>query len=246
MTIADDYIAHLRELLDQMRQTQRDPLERAAALVAQSLAAGGVLHLFGTGHSHMIAEEVFYRAGGLIAVNAMLDPEVVLSGGAVRSTATERTSGKAAEIAAGYDLRDGDVGVVISNSGRNPAPVEMAQLMRERGMAVIGLTSLTHSRAVAPLDPPGAKLFEVVDVVLDNGGAYGDACLDLPGVPQRVGPTSTVIGAALIQSVVLLAMEKLAARGVSVVNLPSANVTRVETEALAAEFAKVRRRIKHL
>jgi uncharacterized phosphosugar-binding protein len=163
-----------------------------------------------------------------------------------RDRPAERTSGKATEIAARYDLRGGDAGVVTSNSGRNPVPVEMAQLMRARGMAVIGMTSLTHSRTVEPLDPPGAKLFEVVDVVLDNGGAYGDACLDLPGAPQRVGPTSTVIGAALIQSVVLLAMEKLAASGARVVNLPSANVTHAETEALAAEFAKVRKRIKHL
>lgn len=246
MSIADDYIDRLREILEQVKETQRDGLNRAAELVAQSLDGGGVLHLFGTGHSHMIAEEVFYRAGGLIPVDAMLDPNVILSGGAARSTETERTPGKAAEIAARYDLRRGDAGVVISNSGRNPVPVEMAQLMRRHGMSVIGLTSLTHSRSVERLDPPGAKLFEVVDVVLDNGGAYGDACLDLAGVPQPVGPTSTVIGAAIIQSVVLLAMEKLVARDADVVNLPSANVTRVETEALAEAFGKVHDRIKHL
>lgn len=246
MSITDDYLGRLHELLERFRQTQRNELERAGELAATSLAAGGVLHLFGTGHSHMIAEEVFYRAGGLIPVNAMLDAEVVLSGGAARSTQTERTSGKAAEIAARYDLRGGDTGVVISNSGRNPAPVEMAQLMRARGIGVIAITSLEHSRAVAALDPPGVRLFEVVDVVLDTGGVYGDAGLELTGVARPVGPTSTVVGAAIVQSLILVTMEKLVQRGVDVINLPSANVDGADVSAVATEFAKVRGRIRHV
>jgi len=246
MSAVDDYVAGLQELLERFRQTQRDNLERAAEIVAASLAAGGVLHLFGTGHSHMIAEEVFYRAGGLIPVNAMLDAEVVLSGGATRSTQTERTSGKAAEIAARYDLRGGDAGVVISNSGRNPAPVEMAQLMRARGMAVIAITSMRHSSAAAAIEPPGKRLFEVADVVLDNGGAHGDAALELPGVARPAGPTSTVVGAAIAQSLIIATMENLAQRGLRVINLPSANVDGGEASDLAAEFAKVRGRIRHV
>jgi uncharacterized phosphosugar-binding protein len=246
MSIADDYLERLRAMLERFRQTQREELDRAGEIVASSLAAGGILHLFGTGHSHMIAEEVFYRAGGLIPVNAMLDPEVVLSGGAWRSTDSERTSGKAAQIAARYDLRAGDAAVVISNSGRNPAPVEMAQLMRAREISVIAITSLQQSRASDALDPPGARLFEVADVVLDNGGAHGDAGLELAGVTQRVGPTSTVIGAAIVQSLVLTAMDKLVQRGMTVTNLPSANVEGCDTTAVAAEFAMVRGRIRHL
>jgi uncharacterized phosphosugar-binding protein len=236
----------LQQLLEQVRQAQHETLDAAAQLIAQSLASGGVLHLFGTGHSHMIAEEVFYRAGGLIPVNAMLDPEVILSGGALRSTETERTAGKAAEIAARYDLRQDDVGVVISNSGRNPVPVEMAQLMRSRGMPVIALTNFEHSRAVAPVDPPGVRLFEIADVVLDNGGVYGDACLSLAGVAQPVGPTSTVIGAAMMQSVILLTMEKLVRCDIRVVNLPSANVDGADASEVAKAFARLRGRIKHL
>jgi uncharacterized phosphosugar-binding protein len=246
MSIVDDYLDRLQQLLAEVRQTQRDALDAAAEVIAQSLAAGGVVHLFGTGHSHMIAEEVFYRAGGLLPVDAMLDREVILSAGALRSTESERTTGKAAEIAARYDLRRGDAGVVISSSGRNPVPVEMAQLMRARGMQVIALTNLTHSRSVPPLDPPGLRLFEVADVVLDNRGAHGDAGLHLDGVAQPVGPTSTVIGAAIIQSVMLLAMEKLVARGAPVVNLPSANVDDADLAAVARELGKVRARVRHL
>ena len=86
----DDYLNRLIELLDRFRITQRDALGRAAEILAERLQRGGVLHLFGTGHSHMIAEEIFYRAGGLVPVNAMLDTSIVLSGGAMRSTETER------------------------------------------------------------------------------------------------------------------------------------------------------------
>jgi uncharacterized phosphosugar-binding protein len=193
----------------------------------------------------MIAEEVFYRAGGLIPINAMLDTTVVLSGGALRSTETERTSGAAATIAARYDLRRDDAGVVISHSGGNPAPVEMAQLMRRTGLKVIAITSLAHARTPPLRTPAGARLHEVADVVLDTGGAYGDATLQIPGVLHPVGPASTVVGAALIEALMLAAMERLAARG-SVVNFPSGNIVGAELAPALAEMAKYRTRIRHL
>jgi uncharacterized phosphosugar-binding protein len=245
-SIVDEYLRALQGLIEKFRETQRVALDRAAELVVQALAGGGVLHLFGTGHSHMLAEEIFYRAGGLIPINAMLAPEVVLSGGALRSTETERTPGKAAEIAARYDLRAGDAGVVVSNSGRNPMPVEMARLMKGKGLSVIALTNMVHSRAVKALDPPGARLFEVADVVLDNGGAHGDAFLQLKGVPYPVGPTSTVIGAAIMQSLVLSTLERLSQRGADVLNLPSANVDGAESHVVLEGFARLRARIGHL
>ena len=245
-SLVDDYLDRLGALLERFRRTQRDPLTRAAALLAESLQQGGVVHLFGTGHSHMIAEEVFYRAGGLIPVDAMLDGSVVLSGGAVRTTDTERTSGAAAVIAARYDLRAGDVGVVISHSGRNPAPVEMALLMKRRAMAVVAVTSVGHSAALPALHPPGARLFEVADVVLDTGGAYGDAALVLPGARQPVGPTSTVIGTAIIQALVLAAMERIVLAGASIVNLPSGNVPQTDVSEVLTEMQKYRQRIRHL
>jgi uncharacterized phosphosugar-binding protein len=242
----DKYIAQLHALLQQFQETQANALDQASRLLATSLRRGGVVHLFGTGHSHMIAEEVFYRAGGLVPVVAMLDESVVLSGGALRSTETERTPGAAATIAAKYDLRAEDAGVVISNSGRNPAPVEMAQLMRQRGMPVVAITSMPHSSAVAPANPHGLRLADVADVVLDTGVAHGDAALELQGALHPVGPTSTVIGAAIVQSLILAAMEKLTAAGEQVVNLPSGNVENADSQATMAEFAKYRDRLRHL
>jgi uncharacterized phosphosugar-binding protein len=171
---------------------------------------------------------------------------VVLSGGALRSTETERRRGAAAEIAARHDLRAGDVGVVISNSGRNPAPVEMAVLMQGRGMRVIAVTSVAHSTSVAAREPGGARLFEVADVVLDTGVPAGDASLRLDGVEHPAGAVSTVVGAAVIQSLFLAAMERLSAAGVEVVNLPSGNVDGASTARVAAELAKYRERIRYL
>jgi len=245
-SIVDTYLERAVQLLRRIGGEQRQPLERAAALVAESLRRDGVLHLFGTGHSHMLAEEVFYRAGGLVPVDAMLDAAAVLSGGALRSTATERRSGSAAEIAARYDLRAGDCGVVISNSGRNPAPVEMAQRMKECGLSVIAVTSLAHSRAEPPRPPATVRLFEVADVVLDTGVPHGDAALRLEGVAHPVGAVSTVVGAALLQCLVLRAMEVLLAAGAEVVNLPSGNVEGASAERVWAEMDRFRARIRHL
>lgn len=233
------------DLLSRLRESQRSAVAAAAAALAATVRAGGIVHLFGTGHSHMLAEEVFYRAGGLLAINAMLDATVVLSGGAQRSTITERTPGAALAIARRYDLRAGDAGIVISNSGRNPAPIEMARLMKDRGLTVIALTSMAHSRAFAPLPPHSDRLADVADIVLDNGGAVGDAALRLEGVPHPVGPTSTIAGAVLLQAIVIGAMERLVAAGVPVVNLPSGNVEGADLTAVAEELERVRGRVRH-
>jgi len=245
-SVVDRYLETLHSLLERFRTTQRSALTGAAQLLAARLRHGGVVHLFGTGHSHMLAEEVFYRAGGLIPINPMLDPSVVLSGGALRSTETERRSGAAAEIAARYDLQTRDAGVVISNSGRNPAPVEMAQIFKRTGMAVVGVTNVSHSAALAPLDPPGVRLLDVCDVVLDTCGVLGDAGLELPSVPYPVGPTSTVIGAAIMQSLMIGVMEDLLASDSPVLNLPSANVPNTDLERIITEIGKYRSRIRHL
>lgn len=233
------------DLLLSLRESQRSAIAAAADAIAAALQADGVVHLFGTGHSHMLAEEVFHRAGGLIPVEAMLDSRIVLSGGVRRSTATERTPGAAADIASRYDLRAGDVGIVISNSGRNPAPVEMAQLMKARGIRVVALTSITHSSALPPLPAHAQRLFEIADIVLDNGGPYGDASIRLDWVPNPVGPTSTIAGAALLHAVFIGAMERLVAAGRSVVNFPSGNLQGADLTAVAAELERYRDRIRH-
>jgi uncharacterized phosphosugar-binding protein len=222
--LAKRYFAEVYRLLEEAERSQMDPIMRAGQVIARAIAQGGALHIFGTGHSHMFAEEIYVRAGGLTCINAILEPSLMLHENPARSTELERREGLAAEILAEHDLRAGDVLVVVSNSGRNPVPIEAALYGKERGLVVIALTSLTHSRAVRSRHASGRRLFEVADVVLDNGGQPGDAVLEIEGLPTRACPTSTVVGVTILNAVVAATVEELLRRGISPPLLVSSNV----------------------
>ncbi|MGH9903871.1 MAG: sugar isomerase domain-containing protein, partial [Pyrinomonadaceae bacterium] len=123
---------------------------------------------FGTGHSHLVADEAFFRAGGIAAVNPILDERLIFLKGALESTRAERESGLAGALIEREEITAGDVAIIISNSGRNAAPVEMALGMKARGAGVIAITNLRQSRASAPRHPGGKRLYELADVVVDN------------------------------------------------------------------------------
>lgn len=213
MNAIDQYHELVNRQLAAALTTQRGVLETAAEAVADALAADRFLYAFGTGHSHMLAEEIFYRAGGLARACAILDPPLMLHEGAAESSRREQQPGTAETVLARYPVGPGDVLVVASNSGRNAVPVEMVLAAKARGMKTIALTSLAHSRAFPSRHPSGRRLFELADLVLDNGGVVGDAALDLPGIPRKVGPTSTLVGAFLLNALVVRAIELAAARG---------------------------------
>jgi len=205
-----------------------DCIVQAGKVIADAIVQGGTLHVFGTGHSHMLAEELYVRAGGLVHVNAILEPSLMLHEDPARATELERQEGLAAEILVKHEMRAVDVLIVASNSGRNPVPIEMALLAKERGLVVITLTSLAHSQAVASRHSSGRRRFEGADVVRDNGGELGDAVLEVEGHPTRACPTSTVIGAAILNAVVATAIEELLRMGVVPPILVSSNVDRQE------------------
>jgi uncharacterized phosphosugar-binding protein len=192
-----------RHVLDQIEATQSRAITEAARLVAESLLAGGVWHLFGTGHSHIISEEVYYRAGGLAPVNAILFPALMQHEGPATSTKLERFPGLARLILDKEDIRPGEVLTLISNSGKNAVPVEMALLAQERGIKTIALTSLAQSQAATLGTGQSQKLFEVCDVVIDNCGSPGDAAVLLPNSDIATGPTSTIANVAIIQQIVV-------------------------------------------
>lgn len=214
----------IRRLLDEAESRNAEALKRAAELVTTSVLNEGVLHAFGTGHSHMLAEEVFDRAGGLVPVNAMLDPSLMLHVSASGSTLVERLPGYATTVLERYRIRPQDVMLIISNSGRNAVPIEMALAARARGLPVIALTALEYSRGQSSRHASGKRLFECADVVLDNCGPYGDAALTVEGVPEKTGATSTVIGAALLQEMVYRVVRNIAAQGTTPPIFRSANV----------------------
>ena len=207
-------------MLTVIRDKEKENIQKAARIIYQALTDGHYLYTFGTGHGHMLAEELFYRAGGLVRVRPILLENLMLHVNATASTEAERQEGLAAQILAEYPAGEGDVLIIASNSGRNAVPVELSMAARERKVAVIALTSLSHSHSVASRHKSGLRLFETVDIVIDNHGVPGDACI--PAGENFVSPTSTVAGAAILQAIVAQ-VSALSDRG-SVETFVSSNV----------------------
>jgi uncharacterized phosphosugar-binding protein len=208
-SLVEQFFAATTAMLEGIQETQAEAIREAGRLGAEAIRGGGLIHVFGTGHSHLIAEEVLDRAGGLLLVNAILEPSLMLHEGVRKSSALERLPGLAATLLAQEPMKAGDLLIVVSNSGRNAAPVEAALYARERGIKVCAITSLAHSRSQPPTHATGKRLFELADVMIDNGGVPGDAVVELPGSDVRACATSTVTGAFIIQAVMAAVLEGL-------------------------------------
>ncbi|TLS45254.1 sugar isomerase domain-containing protein [Streptomyces montanus] len=201
------YFAALQANLTELATAEQPAIERAARAVAHSIAAGGVVHYFGSGHSQLVAIEPLQRAGGLAPVNVIADPG--LSPTAPRHAgAAERVSGYAAAILRTADIRKGEVVVVISNSGINAVPVEFALGAHELGATVVAVTSRAHSLAAESRHTDGRRLLDVADIVIDTHGRPGDAVVPLGDL--TVGALSTVVGAAIVNALTCRAAQLLA------------------------------------
>lgn len=218
------------EILDRVLDTQPEALDAARDAVAAALASDHLVYVAGSGHSHLLAEEVFYRAGGIAAAQAILDPDLMLHLGAERSTLLEREEGRAERALADYPVGPGDVVFIASNSGRNAYPIEMALAAKARGALTIAITSMRHATAITSRHGSGKLLYQVTDLVLDNGGEYGDAAL-VVGHDRRMGPTSTIAGVFILNAVLAEAVDKLAGIGVDVDVYQSANMQGAEAAA---------------
>ena len=204
------YLDEIIALLEQVRDTQQEAMERAAQVTAEAIQGGHLVYVFGPSHAGMLAQELFYRAGGLVPINPILPPGLVTDVRPVTLTSRlERLPGFGTEIVAETAIEAGDVVIVHSVSGRNAAAVEVAQGARARGAFVIAVTSLMYSRSVQPRKVGMPRLFEAADLVLDNLAPVGDALVAVEGMEQRVGPSSTVTGAAMLNAIVVRTAEIL-------------------------------------
>lgn len=201
-------------MMGEIATAEAATIERAARLVAGAVAHGGLVHLFGAGHSQLLAEEGFFRAGGLACVNPLLVPELAPRAGPLASIAAERDVRSADLVFARYRLVRGDVLIVFSNSGISAVPVEVSRRARLATVHVIGVASKRYMAEAAPSHPEGLKLQDVVDVLIDNHGVPGDAILTLPGLPVAVGPSSTITGALILHAVLVEAVAYLSAQGI--------------------------------
>ncbi|MHB1154275.1 MAG: sugar isomerase domain-containing protein [Eubacteriales bacterium] len=206
MNAADLYLNEIKRLISQIETTQNDVIESASLICAEALINGNMIYTFGTGHSHIMAEEVFYRAGGLVRIYPVLESSLMLHNAAARSSDIERMAGFAKILLDDIDcIKQGDVIFIFSNSGRNTVSVDMAIEAKKRGMTVICITNMAHSSAVTSRHPSGLRLFEVCDIYIDNCGCIGDAAVVIGD--YTAGPTSTVIGAMIMQMIVCRIIE---------------------------------------
>lgn len=211
-----DYHREAQSVLNEIVTTQRSAIQKGAIWFADTIASDGIVYTLGSGHSLMIAAELYYRAGGMAPFDVLHDKTFGRA---------ERLRGYARILLDTYPVTKKDLVVIVSNSGRNPLPVEMAIEARERGIRTIALTSIRHSRSVAPLEGLPGSLFELADLVIDNCGKPGDASVEIdPAFPVAVGPTSTLAGIFVVNSLVVEAARILFDRGVRPPVFMSANV----------------------
>ncbi len=224
--LAGQYFDAAIGLLNRARDEEAGNIADAGRLIADTVEAGGRIFACGAGHSSLPAQDVVYRAGGLALMNLLAVPGAVGVDvmPAVLGSALERVDGLATVVLDTSPARSGDVLIVISLSGRNALPVELAMTAHAKGMKVIGLTSLAYPEQTSSRHSSGTYLKDHCDIVLDNKIAVGDAELADDDVPAPFGPASTVVCCALMQTVVATAVATLAGRGVNPPMLRSGNV----------------------
>ncbi|HZH60082.1 MAG TPA: sugar isomerase domain-containing protein [Metabacillus sp.] len=223
-SLFNDYCRFFNSILFEVQDTQEQAIIKGANLISTAIMNGGRFYVFGSGHSHMIAEEIYNRAGGLAFVTAILPPELMLHERPNKSTYLERIEGLSKSYLNLHQVTDKDVIMIVSNSGRNTVPVEMAIESRNIGAKIIAMTSMKHSKDVTSRHRSGKKLYELADVVLDNGAVIGDAGFRILDTDIYSGATSDAIGCFLAQALIVETLQQLVKEGFQPPVFRSSNV----------------------
>lgn len=212
--LAKEYLEKASAILKKIEESQLGKIEEAAEIISQAIVDGHMLFAFGCSHSSLPVQEIFYRAGGLMLVNPIFGPGLSLEDFPPTFTSKmERLEGYGRLLLDRLPTKAGDVLILVSVSGRNAVPVDMAMAARERGMKVIGLTSMEYTTSVSSRHSSGKRMYELVDVVIDNPAPAGDAILEVEGVPQKICPISGVTSCAILHALIAATVEKLLAKG---------------------------------
>lgn len=227
---AGRWIAAARDVLDRLEATQLGAIGAASSICAASIGTGGLVHLFGTGHSRIPIEEMFPRYGSFPGFNPIAElsmtfhTQVVGANGQRQAMFIERVEGLGDVILDNFTFGASDAFMVFSASGRSAVAIEIAMGARRRGLPVIVVTSVAESMAQPPTHPSGTRLLDHGDVVIDVGTPPGDAMVDVPGLDTPVGPGSTLAYAAIVNEIKVQTAELLTMRGVMPAVITAASV----------------------
>ncbi|MFK7894151.1 MAG: sugar isomerase domain-containing protein [Granulosicoccus sp.] len=217
--LCSDYLERVIELMQNTQSAEKDNFEAAATLIAENIMLDRLVHIFGPGgHSNLAAQEVFFRAGGLMHMNAILDEGTLLSNGALRSMAMERTPGYGRLVIENQNLSSNDLLILVNAYGINAALIDAAITAREKGVKLIGISSRTHAdntSADHPARHPGKQnLHDLVDVAIDTKVPVGDAVISIPGVSENTSAVSTFANAMALNTLIIRTIVKLRNAGV--------------------------------
>ncbi|GAB2555323.1 sugar isomerase domain-containing protein [Spirosoma areae] len=206
MNLTTQYIQHSRALLDTI-EAQTAAIQQAATWFSETILAGRMVHLFGSGHSRIMVEEMWPRYGSFPGFNPIVELSltfhnlVVGANGQRQAMFLENVPGLAQRILRNYDLSEQDTALIISSSGCNVVPIEMAELFQQQGIRVVALITKQHAQKSTSKRTDGKKLSDFADLILDTGAPVGDAMVTVPGLDTPVAPGSTVGGAVLINCI---------------------------------------------
>jgi len=221
-----EYYGIVQEQMKRQFEEEKENIEQAAKWCADSIQSDRVIHAFGCGHSQMFGMEIFYRAGGLVPINAMLLPHGAVYPKASLATFQERIEGFSQEYLSLENTSEKDTMIIVSISGRNPAVIDMALAAKEKGMKVIGLISKDYSSNVTSRHSNGKNLSDVVDLMIDIKCIQGDACLSHENVKDKFNGTSTILGMFVMNAITARAIEICADNGYDVPVFVSGNLDR--------------------
>ena len=236
------YAEAMEQILAKVIQTQGETLENAAELCAQTIASGGLVHLFGSGHSSLAVAEMMPRTGAIVGFHPMTEFSLSCSMNVVgpmghrQATFLEHIEGFGRVIVQNYALERSDLMILVSHSGLNPVVIDVALEMKLRGITVIGITSKEHNLCGRSRHSSGRVLWNLADVLLDTCVPYGDALVAIPNVAQNTGPASSVVAMFVINALKCEVAERLTRKGHIPVIMPNPNVDTRANEELMERF----------
>lgn len=209
-----EYFKGIREILDKVEIEEKEAIMSATTILSEAIENKNAIFVFGASHAGILTQELYYRAGGLMTINPIFGESVLLDVEPITHTSQmERLVGYGTALAKKTPFKEGDVLILHSVSGRNPVTIELAMEAQKLGVTTIGVTNMTYSKSVESRHPSGKNLYSFSDVVIDNHGDIGDGMCELEGMDQRIGPSSTVIGATIVNTLVVETVKKLKQNG---------------------------------